>query len=125
MQINESKSKIMMFNHSKKYDFPPEFSFSNAENLEVLSETKLLGIQLSSNLRWFSNTKSIYKRCMSRMWVLRRRKLLKIDKDLILDVYIKEIRSLTEQGVAIWHSGLTQSQSKDLEKIQKVALRII
>ena len=62
---------------------------------------------------------------MSKMWVLRRMKLLKIDKDLILDVYIKEIRSLAEQGVAIWHSGLTQAQSKDLEKIQKVALRII
>ena len=26
---------------------------------------------------------------------------------------------------AIWHSGLTQTQTRDLEKIQKVALRII
>ena len=62
---------------------------------------------------------------MFNIWVLRRMKLVKIDKDLMLDVYIKEIRSLTEQGVAIWHSGLTQTQSKDLENIKKVALRII
>ena len=31
--------------------------------------------------------------------------------------YRKEIWSLTEQGVAIWVSGLTQTQSKDLEKV--------
>ena len=29
LQINESKSKIMMFNTSKKSNFPPEFSFAN------------------------------------------------------------------------------------------------
>ena len=62
---------------------------------------------------------------MSRMWLLRRMKLLKLDNFLILDVYMKEIRSLAEQGVPIWHSGLTQNQTRDLEKIQKVALRII
>ena len=31
MKINSSKSKIMIFNKSKKYDFPPEFSFQNGE----------------------------------------------------------------------------------------------
>ena len=60
MKINESKSKIMIFNKSKKYDFSPEFSFSNGENLEVLEETRLLGVVLTTDLRWTSNTKSIY-----------------------------------------------------------------
>ena len=52
-------------------------------------------------------------------------KLLKLDNFLILDVYMKEIRSLAEQGVPIWHSGLTQNQTRDLEKIKKVACSII
>ena len=52
-------------------------------------------------------------------------KVLKLDEDLILDYYIKEIRVLAEQGVSIWNSGLTKGQIKDLEKIQKVAFKII
>ena len=34
MKINESKSKIMIFNESRKYDFPPEFAIKNGEILE-------------------------------------------------------------------------------------------
>ena len=125
MKINESKSKIMIFNKSKKFDFPPEYSFKDGNFLEVLEETKLLGIQLTSDLRWASNTQSIYSKAMSKMWLLRRMKVLKLDEDLILDYYIKEIRVLAEQGVSIWNSGLTKGQIKDLEKIQKIAFKII
>ena len=50
---------------------------------------------------------------------------LNSDSDLILDFYVKEIRPLTEHGVAIWNSGLTKGQIIDLEKIQKTALKII
>ena len=51
--------------------------------------------------------------------------MLKLEPIIILDYYIKEIRVLAEQGVPIWNSGLTKGQVKDLEKIQKVALKII
>ena len=125
MKINSSKSKIMIFNKSKKYDFPPEFSFQNGENLDVVNETKLLGLIISSDLRWYSNTKAIYNKAMSKMWLIRRMMVLKLEPELIFYYYIKEIRVLAEQGVAIWNSGLTRSQITELEKIQKVALKII
>ena len=44
---------------------------------------------------------------------------------LICDVYVKEIRSLLELAVPAWHSGLTQKQSLDIERVQKVAVRVI
>ena len=77
------------------------------------------------DLRWAANTKSIYDRAMSKMWLLRRMKALKLEPDIIVDYYLKEIRVLAEQGVAIWNGGLTKNQIRDLEKIQKVALKII
>ena len=108
MKINEHKSKIILFNRSKKYDFPPEFSFKNGEQLEVLETTKLLGIFLSSDLRWEANTNYIYQKAMRKMWLLRRMKKLQLEPKIICDYYIKEIRALAEQGVALWHSGLTK-----------------
>ena len=52
-------------------------------------------------------------------------KVLDMDPLIILDVYIKEIRSVLEPAVPAWHSGLTVKQSADLERVQRVALYII
>ena len=42
-----------------------------------------------------------------------------------LNITMKEIRPLSEQGVIVWNSGLTKAQVRQLENIQKVALKII
>ena len=115
----------MIFNKSRNYDFPPELSFKNKELLECVEETKLLVIVLCSSLSWESNIRAVYVKAMSKMWLLRRMTNLQMEKEIIVDYYLKEIRSLTEQGVIVWNSGLTKAQIRDIEKIQKVALKII
>ena len=52
-------------------------------------------------------------------------KVLNIEPEIILDFYFKEIRSILEMGCQIFHSGLTKNQSRDIENIQKKALKII
>ena len=46
------------------------------------------------------------------------------EKDL-KKIYITYIRSLLEQSNNVWNSGLTIENEKDLERVQKVALKII
>ena len=125
MKMNEKKSNIMIFNKSKKYDFPPEFAFSNGVNLDCIEEMKLLGITLNTSLRWASNTSKMCVKAMGKMWLLRRMKILKLEPEIVFDYYAKEVQPLLEQGVVVWNSGLTKAQRNDLERIQKVALRII
>ena len=43
----------------------------------------------------------------------------------MFDVYCKEIRSIVEFGVPVWHSGITKKESLDIERIQRIAFRII
>ena len=45
--------------------------------------------------------------------------------DTLLDVYVKEVRSLLENAVSVWHSGLTRKETNQIEKIQKTAFKII
>ena len=125
MKINTSKSNIMLFNRAKKHDFQPEYAFSDGQKLNVLEETRLLGIQLTTDLKWNSNTKSVCKKAMSKIWLLRRTKIINLKPQIILEYYLTEIRVLAEQGVPIWNSGLTVQLIRDLERIQKVALKII
>ena len=125
MKINPKKSKVMIFNKSRNYDFPPEMSFQDGNILECIEETKLLGIHLSSSLSWEANTRIICKKGMTKMWLLRRLKKFKLDPEVILDYYLKEIRPLLEFGVPIWNSGLTKAHVREIENVQKVALKII
>ena len=53
--------------------------------------------------------------------------MLKVDLDIhqMFDVYSKEVRSILEMAVPVWHPGLTRQQSTDIENVQKMAMKII
>ena len=40
-------------------------------------------------------------------------------------IYIAYIRSMLEQSCNVWHSGLTVQNENDLERVQKVALKLM
>ena len=43
----------------------------------------------------------------------------------MINIYCLYIRSVAEQSSVVWSSSITSGESNDLERIQKVALRII
>ena len=126
MKINVEKTKIFLFNTSRNFDFPPELLLPNLTGfLDVIGCTKLLGIQLTSDLKWSKQTEYICQRASSKFWMLRRMKILNIDPVIISDFYFKEIRSILEMACQVYHSGLTKKQSSEIESIQKKSLKII
>ena len=125
MTINEKKTHIMKFNFRKSLDFPAIFRFENGAMLNVVSETKILGILISEDLKWSAHVNFMLKRANKKIWILRRMKILNLDPEILTDFYCKEIRSILEFGVAVWHSGITVKHSQQLETVQKVCLNII
>ena len=79
----------------------------------------------SAKIKNGTQIQNIFVRKPDEMSLLRR--LLKFDLDIykLFDVYTKEIRSLLELAVPVWHSGLTRDQKAHIERIQKVAMQII
>ena len=124
MRLNEKKTKVMIFNYSTNYQFSTRL-FIEETLLEIINETKLLGLQLTSDLSWTKNTNMLVKKSYARMTILRKLYSFNIPvKDLII-IYISYIRSLLEQSCVVWHSSLTEADSDKLERVQKVSLRII
>ena len=124
MQINTKKTNIMLFSRSRSRDFQPEL-FINNELLDVVDTTKLLGVMISSNLKWDAHIEYIRSKAMKRMWMLRRIKEVGGTPDDQVLVYILQIRSLTEKECQLWNGGLTKKCSDILERIQKAAFKII
>ena len=125
MVINTQKTKVISFTKSRKWDFPPEIHFSDGSQLECIPETRLLGVVVSQDLRWAKNTAFICQKARQKLWILRRMLNFNLDLHQLYDVYSKEIRSILELAVPVWHSGLTRQQTSDIESIQKIAFRII
>ena len=125
MIINQKKTLIMKFNFHKTLDFPPLFNFGNGPNLETVSQTKILGIILSSSLKWSAHVDYMVKKANKKIWILRKLKQLDLDTYILVDFYCKEIRSILEFGVVVWQSGLTIKMRDQLERVQKICINII
>ena len=124
MQVNYSKTKLMVFNPGRSGDFHPRFQFNSIE-LEVVPEIKLLGVIIRNDLSWGPNTDYIVQKANKKLWCLRRLKKLGANTGDLLDVYTKQVRCQLELSVPLWHPGLTSEDRLRIERVQKSACCII
>ena len=125
MVINAKKTQVMCFNPRTSLQFPPIFSLSGCNQLDIVKQAKLLGIIISDNLKWSSHVDYMCSKAAKKIWLIRRMKNLNLEYHLMLDLYIKEIRSILEFGVVVWNSGLTLQQINQIERIQRTCVSII
>ena len=114
----------MIINFTDNYKFTTNLHL-NDKNIEVVSETKLLGVILTDDLKWNANTNYLVKKAFARMRMLHKLSEFNMPISEMIDIYILYIRSYLEQSCHIWHSSLTQEDSDNLERVQKTALKII
>ena len=124
MELNAKKSKIMLVNNSRKYQFTTELVMKD-QVLEVVDEAKLLGTYITSDLKWNKNTDYLIKEANKRMRLLHAASKFVKDRRILTQLYYTHIRCRLEQSAVLWHSSLTLKNIVDLERVQKAAVRII
>ena len=124
MKLNLQKTKLMLFNQSRSIDFLPELVVED-QSIEHVEEFKLLGVIFTSDLKFHRNTEHIVTKAYKRIWILKRLKKLGASSCQLINIYTKQIRSILELAVPAWHSSLTKADKLVIERVQKVALRII
>ena len=118
-QLNGKKCKEIRISFAR---CQPQFEpvYINDIEIEVLKTVKLLGLNISSDLKWNCHVSEIVKKHF-----LKQLKRAKIAEKELLIFYITRIRPITEYACAVFHKGLSKYLSIDLGRIQKRALRII
>ena len=61
MKINAEKTKVVLFNTARKYEFMPQLTIDAITHLEVMEEFRLLGIHFMSIIPPFSEDR-VYSR---------------------------------------------------------------
>ncbi len=124
MKLNEKKTTNMIFNFTKDHQFTTEIKLKN-ERLETFDQSKLLGVIITNNLKWHENTKHIVKNANRKMAMLHRFSKFTKNTSHLLHLYKTQVRGCLEYCSTVWHSGLTDSDSNDIERIQRAAMRVI
>ena len=125
MKINETKTKVMIFNQATSVDVYTKVKIDQDNIIEVVEQMKLLGIIIRSDMKWCSNTKNMVAKCYKRMWMLRNLKRNGADQVQLLKVYNQQVRSVAEMACPVWNAGITIQEVNAIERIQKTALAII
>ena len=78
MLINQKKTKVMLFNSLRSYDFTPKSTIHKDTDdfIEVVEEQKLLGQIIRSDMKTISNTIYICQKAYQRLCIVRRLKIL-------------------------------------------------
>ena len=124
MKLNVQKTKYMVVNYTRNYKFNTRLHLEG-KLLEQVHQAKLLGLIVSDDLTWKENTDFLVKKAYKRMCLLTNLFEFAVPQYELVNIYSLYIRSVVEQSCIVWHSSLTSGEKFDLERIQKVALRII
>ena len=95
------------------------------DRIERVETFKLLGVIFSSDLSWGPHVSYLLGKVSKRYYLIFQLARLGVAQHDITLIYCAIIRSILEYACAVWHSGLTTTQSNDIERVQKRCLRII
>ena len=123
MKLNEKKCKYMVFSRSES-KFATRIQVNNIY-LERVPTMKMLGVWLSEDLTWSKNCQEICIKAYSRISMLTKLKYVGVSTEDLLDIYILNIRSVTEYCSVAFHSSLSQADSAKIERVQKKCLKVI
>ena len=123
MKMNEDKSKYMVFSRSET-EIATRLTL-NHKTIDRIEEIKLVGVWLTTWLDWDKNTREICKKAYARLTMLTKLKYVGVDTEELVHIHILYIRSLLEYCSVVWHSTLTGEQCHNMERFQKLCLKII
>ena len=97
----------------------------NEQPIELVKSAKLLVVVFSCDLKWNYHVTYIVKRSSKRLYTLRILKRARADSKTLVTVYVTCVRPILEYCAQVWHYNIPEYLSKDIERIQLRAFKII
>ena len=125
MVLNPDKTKLMVINFTHLHQFQSLLSIPGANStIELTFETKLLGYWLTTDMKPSIHVQYVLKIAYGRLWTITRLKSAGVSDDDIFHFYSMKIRSVLEYAAPVFNSMLTNQDISDIERIQKIVLKV-
>lgn len=94
-------------------------------DVQITEKCEFLGVTLSHDLNWSSNTTKIAKKARQCLFFLRRLREFAQNNKILLNFYYCVIERVLTSCITVWFGNLTLKEKKALNKVVRSASRII
>jgi len=105
MMLNAAKTKELVFHFGER---PPKLLplRVNSEPIESAESAKLLGLTITTNLKWDSHVESLVLKANKKLYLIIQLKRSGFSQTHLRQIYLSMVRPVLEYAVALWHPGL-------------------
>ncbi|KAI3366905.1 hypothetical protein L3Q82_009549 [Scortum barcoo] len=122
--LNVSKTKEIVVSFQRGHTQHHPLTIDGAA-VERVSSTKFLGVHISDDLSWTTNTASLAKKAQQRLYFLRKLKRASAPPPIMTTFYRGTIESILTTCITVWGGSYTVHNRKALQRIVRTAERII
>ena len=97
----------------------------NGNYIERVSQAKVLGVTISSDLSWNAHVDEILSKARKREYMIYQLKRSGINQNDLINIDVSVIRPVVEYACPVWHTNLPKYLSDNIEIIQKRCLKTI
>lgn len=125
-QLNEMKCKELLINFNPKNPTSFDPVVVNGMPIDLVTSAKILvGLNMSSDLKWNCHIDFIIKKAKKRLYGWSQLKRSGLGPCVLVQFFHTCIRPITEYACPVFPDGLPVYLSNELEGVQKQAMRII
>ncbi len=124
LSLNVAKTKeVVMDFRRNSVDHPP--LTIDSSTVERVSSTKFLGVHITEDLTWTTNTMSLSKKAQQRLHFLRRLKRTSLPPPILNTFYRGTIESVLTSCITVWYGNCSAADRKTLQRTVNTAAKII
>ncbi len=123
LNVEKTKEVLVDFRRRNSIDHPP--LTIDSSTVEKVSSTKFLGVHITEDLTWTTNTMSLSKKAQQRLHFFRRLKRASLPPPILITFYRGTIESVLTSCITIWYGNCSAADRKTLQRTVNTAAKII
>ncbi|KAM8822285.1 uncharacterized protein ACB058_021512 [Synchiropus picturatus] len=124
LRLNVEKTKEMVVDFRRRPVLHRPLLIAGA-TVEQVTSTKFLGVHISQDLTWNTNTTALAKKAQQRLYFLRKLKRAGVPSPIMCTFYRGTIESVLTSCITVWFVSCTIACRKTLQRVVKTAEKII
>ena len=125
LELNVKKTKELVVDFRRNVTDPIPDLFIDSERVERVDQYKYLGTIIDKGLNFDANTRSINKKCQSRLYCLQKLRSLHVEREILSNFYRCFLESVLTFGFVCWFGGLSVANKNVLERVVRVSGKVI
>ncbi|KAK5892697.1 hypothetical protein CesoFtcFv8_013051 [Champsocephalus esox] len=122
--LNSIKTKEIIIDFRRtSIDHAP--LYINGDCVERVLSFKFLGVHISQELTWSTNTTAVIKKAQQRLYFLRLLRKNHLNQKLLVTFYRSTVESVLTYCISAWYAGCSAADRKALQRVINTAQRII